>query len=497
MGNIFLSCSVLMLAQICVAETWITINDKPIELTPRTSCSRVARGKIQPKCDCCLLQNHHVLAYNAAESAMRCTTQFHCAYDEDIVSRLERADEEVKHAQQRLNAMSIVDVDKLEQSPHLPKDGLLSSDDVTNILAALQRYGHLKLPSSLFDTSANSDMKLFVKPLGDSKKGVYSGQLFFVGYSEAAQTKPLYILKETKKGPREISHLYKINMSRLKNERTDTYALHFGNATMRELTIAHIAFDDLHFTLTTNGITRYFSLLQTAPGKSVNKHLRDFGKIIKAADTDVYEKELARMHHLFFRLGEAMSKLHQAYADPEHPRKKPLQRTFVHGDLHSENIFFDDESDVVTLIDNETFALSLRRTSLGVDDIVEFYMMHTLKTIAHTVASQLTSNTEFGIDDELWHELWCSLFDGYLAAYHPRSQKEFDILFYDFKNKFYQGLSQLRVFISPHAFLDQRKLKRFGPTIRRAHIKHHELRKTFKQLYRINHKRLEAQESGS
>jgi hypothetical protein len=160
-----------------------------------------------------------------------------------------------------------------------------------------------------------------------------------------------------------------------------------------------------------------------------------------------------------------------------------LKPTLNHGDLHSENIFWDDKNQHLTLIDNETFALSVKHPSSGVNDIVEFYMLHTVHTVAHAVSSQLTTNEEFGINDALWHELWRSLFYGYLTAYNPTTPAAFSKLFEDFHKEFMNGLSQFRMLKNLRDFTDQRKLKRFGPSIRRSKIKHHELKETFDRLY--------------
>ncbi len=485
--------SIILLGQKAFSETWITLKDEPRRLHSLTSCARAADYVKKDTCSCCLVQHVDINNYNAAEAAEHCRVAHQCEFDEASFYDLEVARRQVANARKSIKAMTIVDVTKLLETPQLPRDAVLTNTDIVTILETLNKAGYLALPPDIFSTSKEAPLKLFAKPLGNSAKGVYSGQLFFIGYTKRTRnedgkvvikTVPLYILKETKKGVSEIAHLYKVDVSRLHSERDDTFTKHFTDAEVTTPTIARVAFDDLHFKLKT-GNTRYFSLLQTAPGKSIYKHLRDFGMLAQTKDTDEKEFQAAmtRIKHIFYRMGFAMSQLHQKYIDPLHFRAKPLKKTYTHGDLHSENIFYDDVTDTVTLIDNETFALSLNHPSLGIDDIVEFYMMHTLKTIAHTVASQLTNNREFGINDALWHELWRSLFDGYLSAYGDLSREEFEELFNDFREQFYKGLSQFRIFKSPRNFVDQRKIKRFGPSIRRSNLKDHELAETFERLY--------------
>lgn len=485
-------CALAIIAQIGSAETWITLANEPMQLKRMSSCTKAAKNDRRAACDCCVIHNTRVNGYSPAEAAYRCNNTLLC----EFAAGQALAAEELVNSEQRLKAMTIVDVDQLKDAPNLPSDGVLTADDVLHLISALYRQGYLRIPEELFIPNIDDGLiGLKVKPLGDGAKGFYTGQLFSIGYDPSVLPemdnvehgiKPLYILKETKKGKSEIGHLYSVRVSRLGNEGSSTYDIIFGRQAPTSLSIAKIAFDDLHFKIKTHGITRYFSLLQTAKGKSLHKHLTEFGQLASTLDSDDTNFQLAfkRMKKIFYRIGFAMSELHQKYADPRDHRKKPMQKTLTHGDLHSENIFWDDATNRVTLIDNETFALSLKRPSLGINDIVDFYMLHTVHTIAHAVSSQLTTNIEFGINDALWHELWRSLFDGYLSAYGNLSREQFMALYLDFRIEFFSELSQFRILKSPYNFMDQRKLKRFGPTLRKFKIKHHELTEAFDRLGR-------------
>ena len=489
------------------AETWITVHGESSRLKECTSCTRAAKEDQRAVCDCCMVKNVDVLGYNAAEAANRCTSAYSCVFDQAVYYNLDVARQTVAYSRLRLKSMTIANMDNFADTLNLPEDGILTGENIVDILHVLNSDGLLNLPAYLFAKNAEGERNIFARPLGDNDKGFYSGQLFFVGYKDfivdksgavEQKTVPLYIAKETNKGVSEIGNLYQIGASRLRNERINTYDKHFGKRTEETSTIAQIAFDDLHFKLKSNGHTRYFSLLQTAPGKSFNNYLRDFGKLAQSVETDdeQYQNAFTKINYIFYRIGFAMSKLHQKYADTTDKRKGPLKPTFVHGDLHSQNIFYDELSDQVTLIDNETFSMSLKRPSLGIDDIVEFYMLHTVKTIAHTVSFQLINNREFGIHDGLWHELWCALFDGYLSAYGNLSQEQFAELYADFKDEFYGGFSQLRIFRNLHNLTDQRKLKRFGPSLRRSKIMHEELAEVFERLLAQKSQQFESEGNG-
>jgi hypothetical protein len=154
----------------------------------------------------------------------------------------------------------------------------------------------------------------------------------------------------------------------------------------------------------------------------------------------------------------------------------------VHGDLHSQNLFYDDATGVITLIDNETFALSLDEPCSGVNDIVEFYLVHTVKTIAHNFSNQLVINIEFGIDDRLWHELCRQLFLGYLTAFGPMASDDLQCLIHGFNRQILQGCSHFYLFTSPYHLMDQRRLKRLGPSFRRLNIQNNALKQTLDKL---------------
>ncbi|HXW60417.1 MAG TPA: hypothetical protein VEK06_02660, partial [Myxococcota bacterium] len=291
----------------------------------------------------------------------------------------------------------------------------------------------------------------------------------------------------------EIANLHKVYASKLGDEKYATVDIMLGNTKARSNTIANISFDDLHFKFTTGGKTRYFSLLQTAPGRSFHKILKEFGELAKAKDLDDEELLIAykKTKHIFYRVGFAMSELHQKYNPNNERNPLDLSNTLIHGDLHSENIFYDEDSDKVTLIDNETFAFSLSNPCSGVNDIVDLYMVHTIRLIAHNLTNQFTSNEEFGINDTLWHELWRHLFYGYFDAFGDISKEDFDVLYAEVRKDFFKSFSHLNIFSALKNLVDQRKLKRLGLSDRRKYIQKIELVRLFERTYNSHAKQYE------
>lgn len=485
---------VTALAQNGYAETWVTINNKTLRISGFTNCQSLGASDRQAVCDCCLIKNT-IVSYRSAQHAVsRCAKSHRCQFEAAASLTSSSAMSELLRAKKNLKSMTIVDLKKLTKPPQLPKNGVLTKETIMAILRSLTADERLALPSAFFDAD-DDDSGLKIKELGNGTKGLFTGQLFSIRYDafyvdetveQPGQVyKPLYILKETKKGLGEIDHLYRVSSSSMGQEKVSTHDKIFGSVEAKSMTMANIAFDDIHFKLKTGSRVRYFSLLQTAPGQSLHHHLSAFGKIASKADRrgDKFQDALVKMKHIFFRIGFAMSELHQKYAQGNKKEPSGMAQTYTHGDLHSENVFYDEDTDQVTLIDNETIALSLDRPSSGVNDLVDLYMLHTIRTIAHRFTKQLTTNVEFGIDDTLWHDLWQELFGGYLSAYGSLDKEELLRVYNGLRTEFFNGFSHWRIFKSVSNFKDQRKLKRFGPSMRRRHIQRDVLEESFDRLH--------------
>lgn len=488
-----------LIAQYGVSETWIRFKNHTVDLKKETNCKATVGPNWEDICDCCLIKNTDVRNKIETAAVARCEQRYNCRFQEDARTNINVAKSELERARNKFQAMTIIDIDAMQKPPSLPKDGVLEPHHVNGILRSLNDAGYLDLPLELFGEEDDRSERLRIKPLGDTAKGFFTGQLFTIRFdpfylnqaqTPAQQYKILYILKETKKGVKEIRNLYRVSTSPLGNEKSTVSDRLFSPMVKSNNRIAHVAFDEVHFRFKTNGRTRYFSLLQTAPGMSLHRHLEAFGNELKNVTNDEeMDAKIEAMKTTFYDIGFGLSKLHQKYSKAS--AGSLLGKTYTHGDLHSENIFYDQETRQVTLIDNETFALSLHHPWSGINDLAELYLLHTVHTIAHAVSKQLTTNLEFGINDLLWHQLWKSLLLGYIDAYGDLTREDFQAVFSEVRREFYHGLSQSRIFRSPRSFNDQRKLKRFLPSTRRWQIKHHELRETFERVRKEGLKKYE------
>jgi|GEM_PF-2136566 len=478
----------VVIAPLVNAETWISKYEQPVRLKKGSNCREIFKHDKKALCDCCLIKHGIVdgVALDKLVTSCKQIEQCTVAANEEAFSKNPFV--AIADAKKRLRAMSIVRIDKLTNAQKLPKDGVLTKDHITHILKLLHSNGHLSLPSDFFI----ENNRLKIDPLNSSAKGCFSGQLFSIRYdpssigsaTKTSTFEPLYILKETKRGVDEIGHLYHVAQSELAQERIPTFDRIRGLANSRPKTIADIAFDDAHFKIKTAGKTRYFSLLQTARGKSLHSILKEFGALAVAKDLDEQEflDAFKGIRRIFYNVGYAISELHQKHNRDNKDTSK-VGSTYTHGDLHSANIFYDTVTEKVTLIDNETFALSLPNPTSGVNDLLDFYMLHTVKTIAHYVSNQLTTNQEFGIDDKIWHDLWRALIDGYFTALNLATVDEFKREFNSFRQQFIDGFSDINPFVSLKSLKDQRRLKRLGPSKRRQQISRLQLPRLFDQIY--------------
>lgn len=379
--------------------------------------------------------------------------------------------------------LNLTEINKADFSQS-PNNGPLSIENVHEILAILATNSDLPTIKRVYESGQQIEC-LKIKPLGKNLKGVHTGQLFAISIRESCfraegdsdNFLPLYILKESKKGVREIERLIAIHDSPFKasyvttEQRLTDYCDEVGHETAR------VTFEEVNFKLVGHHQgPKYFSLLQTAPGKSLQEHLKAFGDSILGLDeeSDEYQAQVKRMKYIFYRIGFSNNKLYQTYA--------VLGKGITHGDMHGQNIFYDDRTGDVSWIDIETVEPSLRKRSSGINDIADLYLLHSTRMVAHHVAKGLLTNVDFNINDDLWHELWEELFIGYLSAYDNLSEPERVLAFFQLKNKFIDALSNWQLFDNIRNFKDQRMLKRIGPSVRRIWLKESRIHKTFKNV---------------
>jgi hypothetical protein len=101
-------------------------------------------------------------------------------------------------------------------------------------------------------------------------------------------------------------------------------------------------------------------------------------------------------------------------------------KTFVHGDMHPYNLFYDDKNDRIIFIDNESFALSITTPKDPSIDIMKFF--------GRLVASSLSSKHAYikknTSKDDFYENIVKPFVLGYLDAYPSvYRQKVFEKLY--------------------------------------------------------------------
>lgn len=380
----------------------------------------------------------------------------------------------------RFNGSDLIDVTKFSDLV-IPKDGHLHRSDVLNIIRKLVSINYLDIPASLLRPYC-----LRIESLSKRDKGFFSGQIFIIKYHVSCIDKPhftedeylpLYVLKESINGQREEKNFSKINKSTLLQERIATTKLMLSPFSKKIQELPIITFSDANFVIPAGNKIRHFSLLQMAQGKSLKHHLRELGRALRKKNR---QEALKKATIMFYRIGFTSGKFHQKYAESSSNERNLLPVSVAHGDFQASNIFFDDASNNVYYIDNETMAFSIDKPILGVSDLVDLYVLHSSKTIAHTFCPGLLVHHNFDISDDIWHTLWRSLLRGYLESFeHIKEPSQKAHLFIEVRDNFTNRHDFIR---SPHKIWDQRRLKRLDFKNKRKKTIKRELIRLFKGL---------------
>jgi hypothetical protein len=399
----------ILFAEQSLAVIWIYLDNKFSKLKEHTTCKNYAFAGAE--CDCCLIIKTKIHKLSIEDAAVFCRAEQSC-------SNIDSPDLSINI----LRPFEIIDINKNLVAHKLPKIDHLNLETIPHLLefSSEQRF----LPTLSSEPLKRDCFKASM--LKEAVKGVNTGELFALSLKAKCLNKndaedkwlELFILKETTKGLAELQNLFRVRSSNLENEYISTAQM-INNDLNSKKSGFHIAFDEFNFKINTSGKSRYYSILQKARGKSIHTHLFELGLKLKDSSLSKNEKEIYtnNVKEIFYNVGSALSTLHQKYAFPT-DESMILRKTYTHGDCHAQNIFYDENSKIVSLIDNETFALSQKKPHSGINDLVDFYLLHTANTVAHIFAPQLWTNDEFGINDFIWHELWRHLFLAYIDAFN-------------------------------------------------------------------------------
>ncbi len=375
------------------ASSILQIGDLSSPVKSIQSCSAFAGQRANARCICCLLTNNQDGYFTDKGLTHLCTTQNDCSdavmanlmeqtRTNDPLTLIQRLKE--KHLQNQNLAVSPASLIGGAFSPNGLKDFLTST---------AQKNGFKNTDTNAYLQDAKCTD---VKSLGDGGKQTL--QIFLVsglkscGMGFHHEQPRSWILKETKQ------FLEVKNLQTLMASPVIAFNIKKPN---RNLRFPAVAFPTESFTYVDSAHNpHYMLLMDAAPGTP-------FAKIIQS-------KDLEKLSQASYLIGEKLGAFHKEFMKPD--GKKLLGSTLVHGDLHSNNIFVDQLSKTVTLIDVETFVKSFNTPSTPAVDLFMLYGFATshLQT-SQRVAHDLTSKE--------WHQSFFKPFlQGYVSNWPERYQ---------------------------------------------------------------------------
>lgn len=359
-------------------------------------------GDATKSCTCCLVKDASVPTYTPEMSAnvlKGCVAKKYCTLP--ILSQMKKSaytnsdSNLIASLTQKHTAIKTVSLDPVQLKRN---NGLLDNSLVVDLLSQAAASGDLKQNADLFKQGARC---ILAKPLGGG--GAQTLQLFAIsfkqggcGVSSVAKTGVYYILKEMKLGTSEVSNMEKIRQSPLSAYDSKNPQSPYGPL---------IAFDAQNLSYSFAGKNHRLALINVAAGQSYASILNNQQLPDESVQT------------AFQTFGRNLAQLHKAFMDPG-VNGAVLGNTYVHGDLHLENVFYDAQQNRTILIDNESFAASLapnQKRPVSVD-LLKFYGM---------LVASLKSSHRHGqqIPPQKLHELVLKPFlKGYIGVFETKEQ---------------------------------------------------------------------------
>jgi len=397
------------------ADSLATIGKTTRIINKFTSCDAKKWESSQINaCTCCLTKENDSSPVSPAKTVGACLKNQHCT-----IKILDQLAPGQQSAEDIVNVIlwNIIDTPTITiNTDYLDQKGNLKADKVVDFLASLQK--NLRDLNATMQSDFSKTKCIETKDLGAG--GANTAQLFMVKVdkncsaqptSSTAKPTPAYIIKETAKKAEEIKNLRKLHQSILKQD----YDLISPNRLKNRLAIA---FDDLNVKYIFKGKSRFLSFITIAPGQSLMNLTKALGVDIKKGDTAAEHKDSDQLYKAFYAVGKGLGELHKRFMDKGNG-KNLLGKSIVHGDLHLNNIFVDPTQDyLVTLIDNETFAKSLKEKKPVAIDLLIFYAF----TVSHFKDIYLFPKE---ISLTKWNNIMLKPFLlGYISNWPPSSREQ-------------------------------------------------------------------------
>jgi tRNA A-37 threonylcarbamoyl transferase component Bud32 len=366
----------LWVTDLAKADSLVTIGQTTKVIKSSTSCDAKNWESSQlNSCACCLTKENDNSPASPDKIVGVCLKGKYCTVK--ILNQLAPGQ---TSAEDIINVVlwGIIDTPNITiKADYLDKKGNLRPEKIADFLVGLKK--DLRDLNAVMQADFANVRCLDAKDLGAG--GANTAQLFMVkvdkkcsrnSTSPPAPPVPAYIIKETVKKTDEIKNLRRLHQSILKKD----YDLLSPNRLKSRLAIA---FDELNIKYMVKGKSRYLSFITIAPGQSLINLSKVLGDDINKGDTAAEHRDADQLYKAFYAVGTGLGELHKRFMD-KGTGTKLLGKTIIHGDLHLNNIFIDPaQNNLVTLIDNETFAKSLKEKRPVAIDLLVFYAF----TVAH------------------------------------------------------------------------------------------------------------------
>lgn len=397
------------------ADSLATIGKTTKIINSSTSCDAKNWESSQiNSCACCLTKENDRSPRSPDKTVGACLKGKSCTVK--ILNQLAPGQES---AEDIMNVIlwSIIDTPTITVNPdYLDKKGNLKADKIVDFLFVLQKG--LRDLNATMQSDFSKIKCMEAKNLGAG--GANTAQLFMVKVDKQcsirspfvdAKPVPAYIIKETAKKADEIKNLRKLHQSVLKQD----YDLISPTRLKNRLAIA---FDELNIKYFFKGKSHFLSFLTIAPGQSLMNLSKALGTDIKKGDTVAEHRDSDQLYNVFYAAGVGLGEFHKRFMDKPKGMKL-LGNSYIHGDLHLNNVYADPKKDIlITLIDNETLAKSLKKKRPIAIDILVFYAF----TVAHFKDIYLFPNE---ISLTKWNNVMLKPFLlGYISNWPPSNREQ-------------------------------------------------------------------------
>lgn len=377
-------------------NTVISINHTVENFNKKTSCGVQAwSNKLENACKCCLIQNAPELDTGKPPSEVLqiCLNKKEC--DNSVIEEMLNQEKIAYRSKEKnlrelishLYNKSIIIKEVLPHNIKFNHDGSFTEDSAKEFLAQAYEEKKLRIPNFRSASCLNVTDIL-------SEKGYMTSQLFSVT-SNCLSKETNYILKEMTAGTSEVIYLQRSSL--IPGLTTYLYPATIQGFPSFVLPLAYISYNYA-------GREHYLSLMLKAPGILLSSLVTKY-KNQAVSKSDIEEA--------YYQTGFTLSNFHKKFMSDFKQQAKPgqlLNTTYIQGDAHQSNIFYDKVTNRVTFIDNEKF--TVRSPGNPFLDIEAFIFI----TLNHLIPNHIKNDQKFLND---WIFLTAKNFlEGYISAYN-------------------------------------------------------------------------------